>query len=97
MLGHVTEEALQSVRYERSRQEDLKAEGRFKHTLADYGLTYAERLACIVEEVGEVGRNVLARNGVVTDGDASPAALYKELSQVAALSVAWMEHVGQSL
>jgi NTP pyrophosphatase (non-canonical NTP hydrolase) len=85
------ERALDAVRIERFRQERLKAEGRFKHTLDEASLTEAEKHACIAEELGEVARNVLARAGRVTDGDRTSEALHKELVQVAALSVAWLE------
>jgi hypothetical protein len=86
-------ETLLVVAHERERQHRLKAEGRFKYTPSDDGLTDWQRLGTILEEVGEVGRNLLARDGLVTDGDASDAALAKELSQVAALCVAWMERL----
>lgn len=82
---------LQLIEYERARQDELKAAGRFMYTLADDGLSDAQKLACIMEEVGEVARNVLAGAGKVTDGDASDAAQSKELTQIAALALAWME------
>ena len=93
--GEQTGWALALVARERAHQEELKAQGRFRYTLADDGMNDYERLACIVEELGEVARNCLARNvqGLVTDGDASDEALCKELGQVAALSVAWMERL----
>ncbi len=92
MIGTDTEVALQAVKAERSRQELLKCEGRFEHTLADEdGYEDGLKLACILEEVAEVGKNLLAKAGKHNDGDPSVEALYKELSQVAALSVAWME------
>lgn len=78
---------------ERKRQLVLKEQGRFKYTPSDDGITDWQRLGMILEEVGEVSRNLLARDGLVTDGDKSNAALRKELSQVAALSVAWMERL----
>ena len=90
-VGTKLERALTLVGSERMRQEHLKATGRFTYTLADAGMTDMERAACIMEEVGEVARNVLRRAGLVTDGDEDDAALRKELSQIAALAVAWME------
>jgi hypothetical protein len=86
-------ETLLVVAHERERQHRLKAEGRFKYTPSDDELTDWQRLAMILEEVGEVARNLLARDGLVTDGDVGDDALAKELSQVAALSVAWMERL----
>jgi|SRR5665213_753504 len=84
---------LEIVYIERGRQAQLKAEGRFRYTLADREMPELAKLACIIEEVGEVGRDVLASEGLVTDGDTSLVALHKELCQVAALSVAWMEYL----
>ena len=92
-VGSRLERALTIVGSERKRQLALQASGRFTYTLSDDGMTDFERLACIVEEVGEVGRNTLARAGLATDGDADDAALKKELAQVAALAVAWMERL----
>ena len=86
-------DALYVVAEERIRQLRLKEAGRFKYTPSDDGLTDWQRLGMILEEVGEVSRNLLARDGLVTDGDPSDAALRKELSQVAALSVAWLERL----
>lgn len=86
--------ALEVVGAERQRQLRLQAEGRFKYTPSDDGMTDSERAACIMEEVGEVARNTLARvAGLVTDGSASDEDMLKELSQVAALCVAWMERL----
>jgi NTP pyrophosphatase (non-canonical NTP hydrolase) len=92
-VGTRLERALTTVGRERKRQLALQQQGRFTYTLSDDGMTDFERLACIVEEVGEVGRNVLARAGLATDGDTDDAALRKELSQIAALAVAWMERL----
>lgn len=82
---------LGAISSERRRQEHLKVEGRFKYTLADEEMPEHAKLACIMEEVGEVSRNVLARGGFVTDGETGLVELHYELSQIAALSVAWME------
>lgn len=86
-------DAIGDIFNERQRQVRLKAEGRFKHTPADDEMSDGERLATIIEEVGEVGRNVLCRAGLVTDGDPSDSALRTELAQIAALCVAWMERL----
>jgi hypothetical protein len=88
-----TERQLLVVHIERLRQERLKLEGRFKHTLADGELQDEFKLAMVLEEVAEVGKNLLARAALVQDGDASLEAIYTEVTQVAALSVAWMERL----
>jgi hypothetical protein len=78
---------------ERVRQLELQKAGRFKYTLSDDGMTDFERFACLGEEYGEVCRNILRRAGLATDGDLSDDALLKELSQIAALALAWMERL----
>ena len=88
-----TNAELDNVQEERRRQERLKAEGRFRYTLADVEASNTLRLGAVVEEIGEVSKNLLAREGLVTDGDPTLRALHTELSQVAALSVAWMEYL----
>ncbi len=92
-VGTRLERCLTTVGSERKRQLLLQQQGRFTYTLSDDGMTDFERMACIVEEVGEVSRNVLARAGLATDGEVDDAALHKELSQIAALCVAWMERL----
>ena len=88
-----TSVGLDLIEQERRRQLRLKSEGRFDYTPSDAELTDGQCLAMIVEEVGEVGRNVLARDGLVSDGDTTDIALLDELSQVAALSLAWIERL----
>lgn len=85
--------ALATIDLERARQEKLKQDGRFLHTTFDMGLQEAEKLAMIVEEIGEVSRNVLARAHLVTDGDYADRALLTELTHVAALCCGWMERL----
>lgn len=88
--------AISLILKERERQEDLKAEGRFRFTLYDDpGLSEDEKLLGILEEVAEVGKNLLARRGLVTDGDTTDAALLKEIVQIAALSLAWIERMAE--
>lgn len=84
------DEAIVLILEERDRQDELKAEGRFKMTLAD-PMPDAEKLACILEECGEVARNVLARMQLVNDGSTDDDELRKEIVQIAALSLAWVE------
>ena len=76
------DEALRAVGSERLWQEQLKVWGKFKTTCADTGMTHAERLAVLVEEVGEAATEVM--NGRENE-------LRYELIQVAAVAVAWIE------
>lgn len=82
---------LDRITVERGRQDKLKAAGRFAYTCADAGLTEAEKLAVLTEEVGEVAREVLSGDELVSDGGGTVAALREELVQVAAISAAWLE------
>lgn len=93
MIRNPLWEVLNDIQYERERQFKLKEEGRFKYTPSDDELHDGERYWMIAEEMGEVSRNCLARKMLVTDGEISDAALYKELCQVAALSLAWMQRL----
>lgn len=76
------------VSLERDRQEIIH-----ERTCASDDVTDAERLAVLVEEVGEIARAIL--DSVVLD--TTPAeqgnALRDELVQVAAVAVAWLEHI----
>lgn len=84
-----TTRALIAVGEERARQEELKAEGRFAYTAADPALD-EHKLAMLTEEVGEVAREILALAGIVQES-ATRAKLRRELIQVAAIAVAWVE------
>lgn len=81
--------ALRDVYRERVRQDQLKAAGRFELTCADAELPASEKLAILVEEVGEVARAVLERADLVADKHGS--SLRDELIQVAAVALAWAE------
>jgi len=92
--GHLTGIVIADVVRERLRQERLRAEGRFQFTCAEEGLTNAEKLAVLMEEVGEVARDVLNqedRHLCTHDVVSTPAKLREELIQVAAVAVAWAE------
>lgn len=78
---------LEDVFDERGRQEDLKEQGRFLYTCAD-DIDDGFKLACLIEEVGEVGKALLYTRGLVSDGGGN---LRKELIHVAAIAVAWVE------
>jgi hypothetical protein len=74
---------------ERDRQEQLKAAGRFAHTMADPEMGNLERLACLGEEFGEACGAVVQSSGLSTDRTA--ANLRTELIHVGAVVIAWLE------
>lgn len=82
---------LNKMAEERERQDRLKQSGRFQFTLDEPGLSEPQKLAYILEELGEVARNVLARDRLVEDGERGNTELYTELIHVATLSGAWAE------
>lgn len=86
------ERLLTEVGSERMRQEAMKAAGRFKLTCADE-MTNDERFVVLGEEIGEVAREVLTQpdRRIAFDTEGSLAGLRKELIQVAAVAVAWVE------
>jgi NTP pyrophosphatase (non-canonical NTP hydrolase) len=85
--------ALVNVKHERFEQERLKAEGRFRFTCADPDLSMGEKLAILMEEVGEVAQQVLEQpdRRLAFDSSGSRQELREELEQVAAVAVAWVE------
>ncbi len=89
-IGSKLEAVLIRVGKERKRQLLLKAQGRFDYTPSDDGIGDSYRLAMLLEEVGEVSREVLALSGMVQE-QPDEKKLYKELTQVAAIAVAWLE------
>jgi NTP pyrophosphatase (non-canonical NTP hydrolase) len=95
--GSRLESTLIQIGKERRRQNRLKHEGRFLYTCADDGLSPAEKLACLTEELGEVAKEVLTREGhaLAKDTQGSLEGLRKELTQVAAIAAAWLETLGE--
>lgn len=86
--------AVRDVLWERDSQEERKADGRFTHTCADReGMTDHERLTVLMEEVGELARELLTQDGrrLARDTIGTPEALRAELVQVAAVAIAWLE------
>lgn len=77
----------EEITLERARQNQLKAEGRFEFTCADPESNDFYALAVLTEELGEVARAAMGAKGFVMDG----GDLRKELIQVAAVAVAWLE------
>jgi NTP pyrophosphatase (non-canonical NTP hydrolase) len=90
---HLLGTALCNVKHERFEQERLKAEGRFRFTCADHELSQGEKLAILTEEVGEVAQQVLEQpdRRLAFDTSGSRVELREELTQVAAVAVAWIE------
>lgn len=89
--------AVRAIVAERVKQDELKAQGRFLYTCADISVVYggaggptnAEKAAILTEEVGEVCRALLSLEGLSkNDGKQN---LRKELVQVAAIALAWLE------
>lgn len=90
---------LDDVSHERGRQEVMKAEGRFSFTCADASMTNFERFTVLGEEVGEVAQECLTQPGrrLARDTLGTREALRKELIQVAAVAVAWVEGLDAEL
>lgn len=80
---------------ERVRQVRLKEAGRFPFTLDQPNLGQSQRFTKLVGEVGEVGTAIEWVEGTVYDVPAYVEnrvdELKKELTQVAALAIAWLE------
>ena len=73
--------SLSAIVNERERQDVLKAQGKFAHTCAD-PIPLEKAFSILVEEVGEVGKALNENN---------PADVVVELTQVAAVALAWLE------
>lgn len=88
---------IEEVYKERGRQEDLRKAGKFAWTCADPTQSNARKLAVLAEEFGEVAREVTEEiiSGDKKDPDGRIPILKqnirKELIQVAAVCVAWVE------
>jgi hypothetical protein len=85
---------------ERRRQEKLKADGHFKYTCADLGMTTTEKVAVLGEEYGEVCKAALEVEKLakrMSDiHNTSPwkyDPLRQELIEVCAVAVAWLEAI----
>lgn len=98
MSLYVWTRALESIASERSRQEALREAGRFTHTAASPGITEEQCLAILVEEVGEVARQVLTQPGtaIANDTEGSLEDLRGELVQVAAIAAGWIERLDRA-
>lgn len=77
---------------ERARQEELKQQGKFPFSCADAGINDFERYSVLGEECGEVGKEL--NEGIKTNcRRVDRRKLRAELIQVAAVAVAWIEHI----
>jgi hypothetical protein len=89
------DQVLEMISAEREKQELRKNDGRFKYTCADSdGMGNYEKLAVLMEEVGEVAIECLSidhtrelRGGA----RGTTLALREEIIQVAAVAAAWAE------
>lgn len=84
-LGDAVSDAYSEV----LRQESLKAKGKFPHTAGDplsAAWTAGDKLAVLVEEIGEVARVLNEKNGAK---DKHNRVLRDELIQVAAVALNW--------
>jgi hypothetical protein len=105
------QEALNDVGFERVRQEDLRRSGKFLWTCAVSGalVSLDRKMSVLSEEVGEVAKEVvdigIARDKYDKEKMAFPRhresalllRIRKELVQVAAVCVAWIEAIDQDL
>jgi hypothetical protein len=103
------EEVLRDVGLERVRQEDLRQSGKFLWTCAAEGVPLDRKMSVLSEEVGEVAKEVvdvgIARDKYEREKMAFPRhrevalllRIRKELVQVAAVCVAWIEAIDAEL
>lgn len=92
------------IQNERERQIKLKNEGKFAHTCADLDIEDMERLPILAEEFGEVSKEVMEQIMNVRwtqkwgdeEKNVNRARLRKELIEVAACAVAWVEAIDLS-
>lgn len=82
------ERAIQAVATERDRQQELLRLGCIKFNCATWSVPDVSKLTILVEEVGEVATEI---HEASRDTAAYRRRLRKELVQVAAVSVAWVE------
>jgi NTP pyrophosphatase (non-canonical NTP hydrolase) len=85
---------VQAIIAERDRQTVLQREGRFLHTAFSSQLSHAERAAILGEEFGEVCRAVVEDAKLANDRHGKTIA--KELTQVAAVCLAWLEYLADA-
>lgn len=88
-----TGRAFAEIADERFRQEVLRSQGRFPYTCASKDLGDLEKFVILSEEVGELARAVVEVEKLANDTHHADArdAMRKELVQIAAVAVAWLE------
>lgn len=88
-------QTLSAVLDEIDRQDTLKAQGRFTNTAFDLAHLPWDNLAILVEEVGEVARAINDSQKPLTPTglEDAEAQLVEELTQVAAVAMAWLEGI----
>lgn len=87
-------EIVDGILGERLRQEQLREEGRFTHTCASPEMSHEDCYLVLGEEVGEVARAILEGNRSHAESlDKHGKDLRKELIQVAAVCMAWVERI----
>ena len=83
------------IHLERIRQNELKAEGRFKYTCADLDLPFGDVMNVLMEEVGELSRAYLEYKALTFERNKDAMEAYadmkKESIQVAAVALAILE------
>lgn len=84
----LADQAVDDVLRELVRQQRLKQEGKFAKTCAD-DMTNLERFSVLAEKFGEVGHEL--NEGIGEGRKVDTDRLRRELVQVAAVCVAWMQ------
>jgi len=85
-------EIFSAICEERAKQDAYKAAGKFMFTCADAEIGHMTACAVLMEEVGEAARAAMATLGLSKEPP-DRANLKKELIQVAAVTVAWLEQL----
>lgn len=86
------EEIFTAIVLERDKQNAYKKAGKFMFTCADPEIGHMTACAVLMEEVGEAARAAMATLGLSKEPP-EQADLKKELIQVAAVTVAWLEQL----
>jgi len=94
----IHDKVLSAITDERVRQEQLRMYDKFAWTCLDKNISNSEKLAVLAEEFGKVSREVveqLIARSKYSDKEVSNVfdeKIQKELVQVAAVCVAWLEY-----
>ena len=96
ILSPAIDTVITAIVAERLRQECLWKDGKIPFTCA-HAIHDAGKLAVLVEEVGEVAKEVQMDYLKVEKDEAYSQRLYTELIQVAAVAAAWAEAIAEDL